>query len=186
MRTDVEGEWAVGKIKRTAAGGAASLTVWQEFQFQLCTSFFFSPSALCSAFLCLHLHESFSIKQFSFFFFLSQFCAFLSPSLFFMLPLCLLPKPQHTHKVGLQSVSEGQSWCDSKWEAGGWEKKGNCLSWPWSTRTPQHNVTMKERGRERGEMRLYYQDVNMNTSPTDVVTWHRGKWSLFPFLNQPL
>lgn len=36
---------AVGKVSRTAAGRAASLTiVWQEFRFQLCTTLLVSSS----------------------------------------------------------------------------------------------------------------------------------------------
>lgn len=59
----------------------------------------------------------------------SIFFMLLSPPVDFMLsfspifpttslpltPFCHLPKPQHTLKLGLQSVSEGQVWCDSKW-----------------------------------------------------------------------
>lgn len=54
MRTDVEVEGVVGKITRTAAGTAATLTtVWQEFKFQLCTTLLFcsSPSTQLCFFL---------------------------------------------------------------------------------------------------------------------------------------
>lgn len=187
MRTDVEGERAVGKITRTAAGGAASLTiVWQEFRFQLCTALLCSSSPpLRCPLLCLPTSAWMLSNQVFFTIFpLSWICAFLSPSPSFISPLCHLPKPQHTLKAGLQSVSEGQVWCDSKWEGGGWEERGSCLSWPWSMNPPQHNSMMKERGervgvKQCGELRLYYHDVNTNTGPTDVVTWHRDKRSLF-------
>lgn len=58
MRTDVEGEPAVGKISRTAAGRAALLTiVWQEFRFQLCATTLLSssPSSPLASLLSLSL-----------------------------------------------------------------------------------------------------------------------------------
>ncbi len=54
-----------------------------------------------------------------------------------------------------------------------------------SSTTQRHDERERERESERvgerqhGELRLYYHDVNMNTGPTDVVTWHRDKRSLF-------
>lgn len=135
MNTDVEGERALGEITRTAAGRAASLTiVWQEFRIQLLSSSLFSFHLLSSLFL-----------SFPFLFSCTFFLTIVCPS-----PL-LHPYPHppslpfaktttYTWSGGMQSVSEGQVWCDSKWE-----ERGSCLSWPWSTSRPQHNVTMKER-----------------------------------------
>lgn len=50
-----------------------------------------------------------------------------------------------------------------------------------SSTTQRHDERERERVgvRQCGELRLYYRDVNMNTGPTDVVTWHRDKRSLF-------
>ena len=60
MRTDVEGEGAVGKITKTAAGRAATLTiVWQEFKFQLFTTLLFSSSP--SSRLCISLPAYFCV-----------------------------------------------------------------------------------------------------------------------------
>lgn len=62
MSRDVDGERAVGKISRTAAGGAATLTiVWQEFRFQLCTTNSSPSPRLCfslPAYICMNPVES--------------------------------------------------------------------------------------------------------------------------------
>lgn len=67
MRTDVQGERAVGKITRTAAGGAATLTiVWQEFRFQLCTTLSFQLLSFLLVVLfsaCMYLHKFCGIKS---------------------------------------------------------------------------------------------------------------------------
>lgn len=53
--------------------------------------------------------------------------------------------------------------------------------------TQRHDEKEKEEERvgvrQCGESRLYYHDVNMNAGPTDVVTWHRDKRSLFSVMS---
>lgn len=118
MRTDVEVEWAVGQITRTAAGRAATFTtVWWEVKFQLCTtrlSLSCTQNHSCPLVDICTTADKLSI----FYLFSSSPC--LSSSHSYISPLCRLPKPQHTLKEGLQLVSKGQAWCDSEWEGGGW------------------------------------------------------------------
>lgn len=182
MSTDVEGERALGEITRTAAGGAASLTiVWQEFRIQLCTTLLRSSSPLLS----------FPFRSVPFLPSCTFFLTIVSPS--------PLPHPSprppslpfaktttYTWSGGLQSVSEGQVWCDSKWEEKGELFKLAAIH---GSSTTQRHDERESGGRiwvkRCGEFRLYYLRVNTSAGPTDVVTLHRDKRSLFYVTSRP-
>lgn len=108
----------MGKISRTAAGGAASLTiVWQQFRFRLCSStLLFSSSPASPAYVLMYAIKpslSFSFKPF---FFASQLSFLIFVLFFFRLLESLAPsyavshlsKPQRTLEAGLEPVCKGQ------------------------------------------------------------------------------
>lgn len=111
MRTDVEvgGGSAVGKITRTAAGGAVTLTIlWQQFRFQLCTTLLFSSPPLSFSLPPHSCMNNVKSNLFNHLFSSNVIVAFLSPSPSYIASFCHLPKPQHKLEVGLQLISEGQ------------------------------------------------------------------------------
>lgn len=115
MRTDVEVGWggwggsAVGKITRTAAGGAVTLTIlWQQFRFQLCTTLLFSSPPLSFSLPPHSCMNNVKSNLFNHLFSSNVIVAFLSPSPSYIASFCHLPKPQHKLEVGLQLISEGQ------------------------------------------------------------------------------
>lgn len=93
---------AVGKISRTAAGRAASLTiVWQQFRFQLCTTLLFSSSPALPAYIFMYAFKP-SLFFLTFFSPLSShFFAFESLSPSYIFAVSHLSKPQHTLEAGL-------------------------------------------------------------------------------------
>lgn len=104
-----EDRCAVGKITRTAAGGAVTLTIlWQQFRFQLCTTLLFSSPPLSFSLPPHSCMNNVKSNLFNHLFSSNVIVAFLSPSPSYIASFCHLPKPQHKLEVGLQLVSEGQ------------------------------------------------------------------------------
>lgn len=130
------GDRAVGKITRTAAGGAATLTiVWQEFRFRLCTTLLFSCSPSSPLRHTFSLPDSIcmdAVDSSIFNHLLSQLKSCLSFSVSLpripSLPFC---QSHNTHseracsqflKVRFDVTASGRG--------GGWEERASCLSWP--------------------------------------------------------
>ena len=132
MRTDVEGERAVGKITRTAAGGASTLTiVWQEFRFQLCTTLLFSSSPsspLCfslPACICMNAVKS---SIFNHLFFHLNACLSFSVSLLHIPPFAICQNHNTLLKRACSQFLKVRF--DVTASGRGWEERGSCLSWP--------------------------------------------------------